>query len=84
MMLNIFRPDSGTINMMGGPMDEAKKSRIGYLPEERGLYRELRCWSVSPIWLSSRAWRSGRPRRSVRRYLDQLDLAEHAPRRSRN
>lgn len=40
-ILDIFKPDSGTINVMGGPMTEAKKDRIGYLPEERGLYQDV-------------------------------------------
>mgnify|MGYP000361091373 CR=1 FL=1 len=40
MMLDIFRPDKGTISVFGGKLDEAKKSRIGYMPEERGLYKD--------------------------------------------
>ncbi|MBU1661921.1 MAG: ATP-binding cassette domain-containing protein, partial [Chloroflexi bacterium] len=35
MMLDIFRPDSGEVSIFGGDMDEVKKNRIGYLPEER-------------------------------------------------
>jgi ABC-2 type transport system ATP-binding protein len=38
MILDIIKPDGGQIRVLGGPMTEAKKSRIGYLPEERGLY----------------------------------------------
>src|SRR5512147_3047113 len=41
MMLDIFRPDSGQIQILGGKLDELKKCRIGYLPEERGLYKDL-------------------------------------------
>ena len=40
MMLDIFRPDCGEIRLFGGPMSEDKKHRIGYMPEERGLYRD--------------------------------------------
>ena len=32
MILNIFKPDQGTISVLGGPMDEAKKSQVGYMP----------------------------------------------------
>ncbi|MCS6846750.1 MAG: ATP-binding cassette domain-containing protein [Anaerolineae bacterium] len=42
MILDIYKPDRGEINVLGGPMTEAKKERIGYLPEERGLYKDLR------------------------------------------
>lgn len=39
--LDIIKPTSGEICVLGGPMTEAKKSRIGYLPEERGLYEDM-------------------------------------------
>jgi ABC-2 type transport system ATP-binding protein len=41
MILDIIKPDSGHIRVLGGPMNEDKKSRIGYLPEERGLYEDM-------------------------------------------
>ena len=41
MILDIIRPDSGTIRVLGGPMTEDKKDHIGYLPEERGLYDDM-------------------------------------------
>lgn len=40
-ILDIFRPDSGTISVLGGPFSEEKKDRIGYLPEEGGIDRKL-------------------------------------------
>ena len=41
MVLDIIKPDGGEISVLGGPMNEEKKSRIGYLPEERGLYDDM-------------------------------------------
>jgi ABC-2 type transport system ATP-binding protein len=41
MILDIIRPDAGSIQVLGGPMSEEKKARIGYLPEERGLYDDM-------------------------------------------
>ena len=41
MMLDIFKPDRGTVSILDGPMTEEKKERIGYMPEERGLYQDL-------------------------------------------
>lgn len=41
MVLDIIKPDAGQIRVLGGPMTEATKSRIGYLPEERGLYDDM-------------------------------------------
>jgi ABC-2 type transport system ATP-binding protein len=42
MILNIIVPDSGTIKILGEPFSEKTKDRIGFLPEERGLYRKLK------------------------------------------
>ena len=36
-----FKADKGSVSILGGPMTEAKKNQIGYLPEERGLYQEM-------------------------------------------
>lgn len=41
MILDILKPDTGTIQVLGGPLTQATKDRIGYLPEERGLYRNV-------------------------------------------
>jgi ABC-2 type transport system ATP-binding protein len=42
MILNIIAPDSGTIRILGRPAtDSTITDRIGYLPEERGLYRKM-------------------------------------------
>jgi len=41
MILDIIKPSAGEIQILGGPMTEATKERIGYLPEERGLYEDM-------------------------------------------
>ncbi|GAB4547390.1 MAG: ATP-binding cassette domain-containing protein [Anaerolineae bacterium] len=41
MILDIFKPDRGKIAVLGGPFSDATKQRIGYLPEERGLYKNV-------------------------------------------
>jgi len=42
MILDIIKPDSGKIAVLGGQMTDAIKDKIGYLPEERGLYRGVK------------------------------------------
>jgi ABC-2 type transport system ATP-binding protein len=42
MIMNITAPDSGAIQVLGAPMSRQTQNRIGYLPEERGLYRKMR------------------------------------------
>ena len=41
MVMNILGPDSGTIEILGKPSDHATRDRIGYMPEERGLYPRM-------------------------------------------
>ena len=38
MIMRILLPDEGTISLFGGPANQDHSSRLGYLPEERGLY----------------------------------------------
>src|SRR5438270_12514964 len=42
MIVNITAPDTGTIKLFGKSMTTALQDRIGYLPEERGLYRKMK------------------------------------------
>jgi ABC-2 type transport system ATP-binding protein len=42
MIMNITKPDSGEIRVLGEKMNDRLQERIGYLPEERGLYRKMK------------------------------------------
>ncbi len=42
LLLDIIKPDVGEIRVFGAPLDFAAKDRIGYLPEERGLYKRIK------------------------------------------
>jgi ABC-2 type transport system ATP-binding protein len=41
MMMDIIKPDSGDVTILSEKLKEATKNKLGYLPEERGLYRKL-------------------------------------------
>ena len=41
MILDFMKPDTGSVRIFDEPMNEGFKDRIGYLPEERGLYKRL-------------------------------------------
>lgn len=77
MILDIFKPDSGKVAIMGGPMTEEKKNRIGYLPEDRGLYQDIpleRCL----IYLASLKGLSGsEAHQRISAYLERFELADH-------
>lgn len=46
MLLDIIKPDSGSVRVFGLPLNDEAKARIGYLPEDRGLYRNLQVWQT--------------------------------------
>jgi ABC-2 type transport system ATP-binding protein len=52
MMMDIIKPDSGDVTVLGERLSEATKNKLGYLPEERGLYKKLRVLD-SIIYLAS-------------------------------
>jgi ABC-2 type transport system ATP-binding protein len=74
-LLDIFKPDSGTVSILGGPMTEDKKNRIGYLPEERGLYQDIpleRCL----IYLATlKGIEDAEAKKRVSQYLERFDLS---------
>src|SRR6266436_3896982 len=42
MMMGITLPDSGQVNLFGKPFERKSLERVGYLPEERGLYKKMK------------------------------------------
>ncbi len=46
MVMDVFKPDSGEILVLGRPISPALKERVGYLPEERGLYPRQRVGDI--------------------------------------
>jgi len=46
MILEIIKPTQGTITVLGRPSALEVRQRIGYLPEEKGLYKKMKAWSV--------------------------------------
>jgi ABC-2 type transport system ATP-binding protein len=77
LMLDIFRPDGGTVSILGGPMAEEKKNRIGYMPEERGLYQDAPLERCLLYLATLKGVPAGEARRRLHGYLEHFDLAQH-------
>lgn len=75
MILDIYKPDRGEINVLGGPMTEAKKERIGYLPEERGLYKDSRVEECVLYLAELKGLSRQEARRRADVYFERLGLA---------
>jgi ABC-2 type transport system ATP-binding protein len=74
-MLDIFKPESGSVSILGGPMDEAKKDRIGYMPEERGLYQDIPLDRCLAYLGSLKGLNSADVKSRSAAYLERFDLA---------
>jgi ABC-2 type transport system ATP-binding protein len=79
MIVNIFYPDRGTVRVFDEPMTGDRTGLIGYLPEERGLYRKMNVRGLLEFFGELRGGRN--VSREVRYWLERLDLAHCADRR---
>ena len=68
MMMDIIKPDSGVVTVLGEKLSEATKNQLGYLPEEKGLYKKLRV-SESIAYLASL---KGMDKQSAREKAEEL------------
>jgi ABC-2 type transport system ATP-binding protein len=76
MILDIFKPDTGVIEVLGGPLTQVRKDRIGYMPEERGLYPHMRVLDCL-VYLGKLKGLSGQEaRRRAELFLERLELAD--------
>jgi ABC-2 type transport system ATP-binding protein len=76
MIMNIIAPDSGTIRFDGSPLSEADKDRIGYLPEERGLYRKAKLGEVLEYLAAIKGAKPALYRPSIDAWLERFGLSE--------
>lgn len=74
MALDIIRPTAGEISVLGGPMTEEKKSRIGYLPEERGLYDDMTLLDTLLFLGQLKGLSRGTARQRAETYLREVEL----------
>ena len=78
MIMNIIRPDSGSIEVFGDSSIEQAKARIGYMPEERGLYRKMTVTKVLAYFGAIKGMSADELTRSVPHWLDRVDLTNWA------
>jgi ABC-2 type transport system ATP-binding protein len=77
MMLDIFKPDAGSVSILGGAMSEDKKDRIGYMPEERGLYQEMTLEKCLVYLGTLKGLPASEAKERSHVYLERLDLLQH-------
>jgi ABC-2 type transport system ATP-binding protein len=77
MILDIIKPDSGTIEVLGGRFTEATKQRIGYLPEERGLYKGVRLVELLTYLGTLKGMSTADAARRASQLLDEVGLGDN-------
>ncbi len=79
MIMNIFYPDRGEIRLFGEPLRSASTDRIGYLPEERGLYRNMRVREILKFYGELKDGQ--RVDAEIDYWLDRLDMRDWSSRK---
>jgi len=76
MILDIIRPDAGSISVFGRPPGVEHRSRVGYLPEERGLYRDVPVLDTLTYFGALRGLSSAEARSRATRLLTEVGLGD--------
>ena len=84
MMMGILLPDEGAVELFGGAPDFARRSRVGYLPEERGVYEKMKVVDQLVFLGEIRGMERRAVRRRAMEWLERLGLGEWAQKKVRD
>lgn len=77
-ILDILGPDEGEVRVFGSRVDDSIRNRVGYLPEERGLYKDMGVAAHLAFLGAIKGLDHGEAEDRARAWLDRLDLGEWA------
>jgi len=76
MLMNIYLPDSGEVILRGTKTEQDFKEIVGYLPEERGLYKKMKVWDTL-LYFAELKGKSGKDiEKKADEYLERFELTE--------
>ena len=81
MMIGITAPDSGQVRLFGEPFQRGHLRRVGYLPEERGLYKKMKVLEQLVFLGEIRGLSARDAAARARRWCERLDLAAWMPKK---
>jgi len=81
MLLDIFAPDRGEVRLFGRPRRPGDNERLGYLPEERGLYRKMTVEDHLRFLAELHGVARGEAKQRAAHWLDRVGLAEWSARK---
>lgn len=84
MIVNITAPDSGRIELFGQTLDARLQDQIGYLPEERGLYRKMKVGEQLRFFAELKDLRGKEADERINRWLEKLQLSDWKNKRAKD
>lgn len=76
MVMNIIIPDEGSIKVLDRRMDEEMKERVGYLPEDRGLYPKMKVGELLVFLAEIKGLKRSDARKEIDFWLERFDLSD--------
>ncbi|MCB9682779.1 MAG: ATP-binding cassette domain-containing protein [Alphaproteobacteria bacterium] len=83
MALGLLPPDGGTVSLLGGPPDDDRRRRVGYLPEQRGLYLDMGVLDHLQFFGQLRGLQGKAARDAASYWLERLGLTDWAKKKAR-
>ncbi len=81
MIMGILRPDRGSVTLLGGDSNGSARRRVGYLPEERGVYKKMKVIEHLEFMGEIRGMTRAIARKRAMTWLERLGLPEWAAKR---
>ncbi len=76
MMMNIFQPDSGDVILQGVKLGQDFYDKVGYLPEERGLYKKMKVLETILFFAELKGKRGRKTEKLALEYLEKFQLTD--------
>jgi ABC-2 type transport system ATP-binding protein len=82
MILGILKPTAGQIAVFGAPSALEVRARVGYLPEEKGLYKKMKCWAIVAYFATLKGVDRHTAKRRAHELLERYGLKDFAEKRT--
>lgn len=82
MMIGMTLPDSGTVDLFGAPFARKSLARVGYLPEERGLYKKMNVQAQLVFFGQLHGLSAAEALRRSKMWAEKLQIAEALPKKT--
>src|SRR3954467_13044735 len=76
MIMRIYLPDRGRVQVLGDESWHAANDRVGYLPEERGLYKQMKVRDVLKFYAQLKGYRDSKA--AIATWLERMNLTAWA------